>query len=81
LLGYAAGMKAARNPPGGGRDDPSPPLDPKEMTMSELSVLELEEEVVETLPSRELMCGCGCGGGNVYQVGLINLNDINIAVL
>jgi hypothetical protein len=48
--------------------------------MSELTVMELEEESVEFLPARELMCGCGCGGHNVTQIGLINLNDVSVSL-
>jgi hypothetical protein len=49
--------------------------------VSELTVMELEQESVEALPARELMSGCGCGcGGNVYQAGLVNINDVNIVV-
>ena len=49
--------------------------------MSELTVMELEQESVEALPARELMCGCGCGcGGNTYQIGLVNIDDSALIV-
>jgi hypothetical protein len=47
-----------------------------------VSMQELELELVEQLPGRELMCGCGCGN-NTVQFGLINIDDsvIQISVL
>jgi hypothetical protein len=47
--------------------------------MSELTALELQQETVEELPARELMCGCGCGG-NTYQIGLVNIDDSALIV-
>lgn len=46
--------------------------------MSDVTVMELEQELVEPLPARELMCGCGCGGNNTYQYGLINIRDVYV---
>jgi hypothetical protein len=49
--------------------------------MSNVTLRELELETVESLPARELMSGCGCGGGNnTAQLGLVNIDDSVIQV-
>jgi hypothetical protein len=52
--------------------------------MRELTLAEIDAEVAEQLPARELLC-CGGGGGNTHivangntsQVGLINVSALN----